>query len=275
MTTSGTGSASFHASPKPRHARAFSLVELLTVVAIMAIIMSILGYAIGNMGGSATQVAAAQVASGLSLARQLAVAKNTETRFVIANLQSADGAGLPQESFRYWTVIMTNKKAANPGENSWLMMKEWEKLPQGAVFLNIANRSYNTINEAKIAAAPGEAFTPIFSTNSIPSAQEWSGFASYGAFQLALKENPSVVVARLSTNTPAIGFNGIGGALACLASSRGTLPASGRPVAVRVAAGAVDQEGKIIVKNANSYAYVEADSRGRIRVRNPESYRPK
>jgi len=239
----------------------------------MAIVMSILGYAIGNMGGSATQVAAAQVASGLSLARQLAISKNTETRFVVADVPGAGAPGLPAESFRYWTVIMTNKNAPNPSANTWFMMKEWEKLPQGAVFLNIANVSYNTINEAPIGATPGQPFRPQYSM-SLPSAQEWLGFGSYGAFQLVLTNNPNNVVVRL-TNAPAIGFNGVGGALVCSNSPRGTSPRGGRPVAVRVAAGVVDQNGQIILKNTNSYAYIEADSRGRIRVRNPESYRPK
>jgi prepilin-type N-terminal cleavage/methylation domain-containing protein len=272
MTTSETGRPS--ESPQNRGPRdAFTLVELLTVVAIMAIVMSVLGFAIGSMGGSATQVAAAQVASGLSLARQLAVAQNTETRFVIADLQGADGAGLPQESFRYWTVIMTNKRAANPSANTWVMMKEWEKLPQGAVFLNIANRSYNTINEATIGATPGKPFRPQYSMN-LPSAQEWLGFGSYGSFQLVLADNRDLVVSRLS-NAPTIGFNGTGGTLYCSNSSRGLLPASGRPVAVRVAAGASDQNNQIMLKSTNGYAYVEADSRGRIRVRNPESYRTK
>lgn len=270
MMTSETGSL-----PGPRHrlplSKAFTLVELLTVVAIMAIVMSVLGYAIGSMGGSATQVAAAQVASGLSLARQLAIAKNSETRFIIANLSGSDGAGLPQESLRYWSVIMTNKDAANPTANTWVMMKEWEKLPQGVVFLNIAAGSYNTINNEPIGAAIGQPFTPQFSTN-LPRNQGWLGFGSYGPFNLVLSENRNMVVTRMS-NAPVIGYNGVGEALSCTNSPRGSpLTGASKAVAVRVAAGVV-QSNQVILKSTNNSFYVETDKRGRIRVRSRESYR--
>lgn len=272
MTTSATGSRPLRTSPALRRQRAFTLVELLTVVAIMAIVMGVLGYAIGNMGGPAPQVAASQVASGLSLARQLAISKNTETRFIIADLQAADGVGLPQESFRYWTVIMTNKGAASPSENTWVMMKEWEKLPVGVVFLNLAAGGYNTINNAPIGAVVGQPFKPQYNTR-LPAAQEWQGFGSYGPFNLVLDANRSEVVTRLRT-APAIGYNGVGEALWCSNSSRGSLlSAASRAIAVRVAAGVVDQSGQLTLKATNNSFYVETDRRGRIRVRSRESYR--
>jgi hypothetical protein len=239
----------------------------------MASVMSILGYAIGNMSGSATQVAASQVASGLSLARQLAVTKNTETRFVIADVTGRTNvAGLPEESWRYWTILMTNKNAANPSANVWFMMKEWEKLPQGAVFLNIAAANYSTINDDPIGAVVGQPFRPVLSTT-LGADNEWRGFASYGPFEVTVTNQPNQIAFRL-TNAPAIGYSGVGEVLYCSNSPAGR-PAPGQQgtIGIRVASGAVDQNGQIILKATNSYYYVESDRRGRVRVRTPESYR--
>jgi prepilin-type N-terminal cleavage/methylation domain-containing protein len=119
MMTSATGkSRRVRIHPLRWNRAGFTLVELLSVVAIMAIVMAALGYAVSNMGGPAPQVAAAQVASGLSLARQYAVAKNLETRFLICNLDGSSGSGLPPESWRYWSIIQTNR-----GTGKWTMLK--------------------------------------------------------------------------------------------------------------------------------------------------------
>ena len=266
MTTSATGRI---ARERPG---GFTLVELLTVVAIMAIVMSILGYAVSNMGGSATQVAAAQVASGLSLARQIAVSRNTETRFVVANLNGATGTGLPQESWRYWTVLMSNRNSSGPSPGAWFMMKEWEKLPQGVVFLNIATANYSTIANDPIGATVGVPFAPSFST-SLGANNEWRGFASFGPFDVAVTNQPNQVAFRMS-QVPAIGYSGVGEALYCSNSSRGLeLSAGGRAMGIRVASGAVTPDNQLILNATNNYFYVETDNRGRVRVRTPESYR--
>ena len=263
MTTSATG------NPTTRFRAGFTLVELLSVVAIMAIVMTILGYAVSNMGGSATQVAASQVASGLSLARQLAVSKNTETRFVIANLDGATGAGLPQESFRHWTVVVSNRASG-----SWSMAKEWEKLPVGVVFLNIATWDYSVIKGDPITGAtPGTPLpTPVFQTNGFDSGSEWRGFSSFTNLTVNAGTNGATFTI---PRAPCIGFRGVGEAI------YGNGRAIGGPgnvnkqeVAVRVAAGAVTPDHRIILRGTNDFCYIESDKRGRVRVRSPESYRP-
>lgn len=263
--TSATGkySSSSSAHLGARGCRAFTLVELLSVVAIMAIIMGALGYSISNMGGPSTQVAAAQVASGLSLARQYAVAKNLETRFIICNLQGATGPGLPPESWRYWTIIQTNR-----GNKNWTMLKEWEKLPAGVVFLNIAQSAYSVIAGDPIATSPGTEFDPVFS-DQVTSGLEWKTMQSF-------TNNFDVVVAGKNfnlKNTPCFGFRGLGEAVRGNGSSFGIGGGNTMEVAVRVASGVVTPAGKILIKATNNYYYVETDKRGRVRVRPPESYR--
>ena len=255
--TSATGKsrrAPIH--PRRRNRAGFTLVELLSVVAIMAIVMGALGYSLSNMGGPATQVAAAQVASGMSLARQYAVAKNLETRFVIFN--GSPGNGLPPESWRYWSIIQTNR-----GSNNWTMLKEWEKLPAGVVFLNIAQSSYDDRLGDPIAAPPGTEVEPVFS-DAVSDGSQWKTMQSFAT-------NLPVVVAGKSfelKNTPCFGFRGIGEAVKGNGSSLG-----GRgQVAVRVASGVVTPASKILLKATNNYYYVETDKLGRVRVRPPESY---
>lgn len=249
-----------------RRAPGFTLIELLSVVAIMAIVMGALGLAIGNMGGPATQVGAAQVASGLSLARQYAVAKNLETRFVICNLQGASGDGLPPESWRHWTVIQTNR---NQGD--WTMLKEWEKLPAGVVFLNLASGDYSVINGDPMSGVTvGQPFSPGFQDN-FGNGSEWKGFAS--------TTNSLKVVVAGSTKgfklgvSPCIGYRGVGEAVKADGRSLGTAGGNVQELAIRVASGAVTPDNQIILKNDKNYFYVETDKRGRVRVRSPESFR--
>jgi len=235
------------------------------VVAIMAIIMGALGYSISNMGGPATQVAASQVASGMSLARQYAVARNRETRFVICNLDGASGDGLPPESWRYWTVIQTNR-----GSNNWTMLKEWEKLPGGVVFLNVAVAGYSPIGGDPMDGVKlGEPFAPDFRDNASPG-REWQ------FIQSPTNNLPVLVNGKRFKlgNTACIGFRGDGGAVKGDGRAMGSAVGSSvAEEAIRVARGVATPDHKIILKSTNDYYYIETDKRGRVRVRSPESFR--
>jgi prepilin-type N-terminal cleavage/methylation domain-containing protein len=217
---------------------AFTLVELLMVVAIMAIVMGSLGIAISNMGGPAPQVAAGQVASGLSLARQYAVAKNLETRFIICNLQGATGPGLPPE-----------------------------KLPGGVVFLNLVQSGYNTINDPGIlGASVGKPHKPTFSATPGIDGSEWKVFESFTNYS---QINVGSSTFKLG-DTPSIGYRGVGEAVLASGKSVGS---ANQAMAIRVALGVVTPNNEIILKATNNYFYVETDKRGRVRVRSKESYR--
>jgi prepilin-type N-terminal cleavage/methylation domain-containing protein len=267
MTTLETGS----------RASGFTLVELLSVVAIMAIVMGVLGLSLRNMQGPSTQIAAAQVASGLSFARQLAISRNTETRFVIyGNTTGAAAPGLPAESWRYWTVIMTNKNVPNPAANVWIMQKDWEKLPEGTVFLDIASSraNYNTVNANTIPAnIVGQPQSRRFQDSFGANENNWQGFTSYGPFNLAAPNDPTTVIFRL-TQAPAIGFKGTGEAVECRGVPRGTtLSGGGQCIAVRLAEGASLPNGQVVLRSVDNYYYIESDKFGRVRSRARESYR--
>jgi prepilin-type N-terminal cleavage/methylation domain-containing protein len=254
----------------------FTLVELLAVVAIMAIVMSVLGLSLRNMQGPSTQIAAAQVASGLSFARQLAISRNAETRFIIyGSPTGATGPGLPGESWRYWTVAVTNKNIPNPTANMWIMQKEWEKLPEGVVFLDIASGlSYRTIEENTIGAKLGEAIMPEFRANFAGGGTEaWKGYTSYGALNLSAPDSPATVSLTLP-QVPVVGFSPTGEAV----KSVGTLVPQKLgnvhgALAVRVVEGASMPNGEITLRSLGNYYYVETDRLGRVRVRSRESYR--
>jgi prepilin-type N-terminal cleavage/methylation domain-containing protein len=219
--------------------QAFSLVELLTVVAIMAIVMGLVAVGVSGMQRPGLQTAAAQVSSGLSLARQLAITRNTTAAFIVAT--TTNGAGMPAEPFKYWSVASSNR-----GLTTWTLRKDWEKLPDGAVFVESLGSGYKTINPNPYPSgmAVGQPSVPASFTNQLTfSVQAGASTVSFG-------------------NSPAILFNSDGSA-------------NGNAVAVRIADGAVNGSGQVILRSTNRFYFVETDATvGRIRVRAPESYRP-
>lgn len=118
-----------------RRAKAFTLIELLAVIAIIAVLMSVTMPAFLNMGkGSALRSAQTQVRSALSLARQYAIMNNTSVRFIVAGVDGGTYSSQDLDKcLRAYAVY-------DLGENSTLnnlddkYAKEWEYLPQGVVF---------------------------------------------------------------------------------------------------------------------------------------------
>lgn len=127
-----------------------SLVELLVVVAIISMMAGLLALGLKGMKSPAIQGAASQVTSGLSLARQLAISKNTKAALFIAN--DTDNGRIP---YRHWAVGYSNRLTGN-----WTVAKKWEPLPEGAFFLESVT---NTITKPLISKSLGQTFTPIAS----------------------------------------------------------------------------------------------------------------
>lgn len=228
-----------HTPLREKCRRGFSIIELLTVVAIMAAIMGIVAVGITGMSRPGLQTGASQVASGMSLARQLAISRNTYAAFIIAT--TASGTGMPSQPFKYWAVAVSNRATTN-----WSLQKDWERLPEGAVFLETLGSSYKTANVNPFPGSVGSPFVPSSFVNS-------TNLAGYYGTKTNEFSFPSL---------PAIIFEPNGSA-------------KSSAVAIRLADGAVDGSGNVILRNTNRYFFVETDaSVGRIRVRAPESYRP-
>ena len=232
--------------PGPSARAAFSLVELLVVVAIIAIMMGILGLSIQGMRTPALQTAAAQVASGLSLARQLAITKNTMATFIIA---TNTGPGLPDEPFRAWAVAYWDK-TNNSGNGTWVLEKDWEKLPEGAVFAQILTTSYRTkTNNPWQSLTAGAPVAP-------------------GSANFQQRMNTNFTVRSSLTNidlTPqaTITFTNTGD------SAGGSFGKFG----IRLVEGSSTADGQIIIRSTNKYYFVEGGGGGsRIIVRSPEAY---
>jgi prepilin-type N-terminal cleavage/methylation domain-containing protein len=221
---------------------AFSLVELLVVMAIIGMMVGLSALAVSGMRAPAVQHAADQVMSGLSLARQIAITKNTQAALLIANQTNA---GFPTNGpYRHWSVVYSNR-----GANTWTFAKDWEELPNGTVFselLTISGASkYNslTINPFNISAGqtlPAINLSPGNSTTN---------------FSISSGNNTTTI-----NNTPCIRFSSAG------AATNGA-------IAVRISSGSASG-GNATITSTNQYFFIETDTKtGRIRMRAPESYK--
>jgi prepilin-type N-terminal cleavage/methylation domain-containing protein len=282
--TSATGSNATHAAckrtrrvPALLHSRAFTLIELLAVVAIMSIIMGLLVMSLRQVRGPAVQIAAGQVASGFALARQLAIAKNTEARFVIAS--TANGPGFPEEPFRFWTIISSNRNA----NNVWVMEREWERLPVGAVFLNLSATNYSGRNWGPLPADKVTNPQAIRLTNDASAADLASAWGKIQSFttntvNIAYPDAPSVTAATWPSGLPYVGFGRSGGLRLSGMSSRLYNPGAGadRMVGLRIVEGTSKMGtngGEVFLESVNNARYVEAhDITGRVLVRKREDY---
>ena len=230
-----------------RGENAFSLVELLVVMAIIGMMVGLSVLAVQGMRAPAVQHAAEQVMSGLSLARQVAITKNTYAALLIADQTNA---GFPTNGpYRHWSVVYSNKVIGN---NTWTIFKDWEELPNGAFLLEIlrnggdAQQKYNSLSKNDFSLySVGANFTPnnFFTTN----------FAEINAINGS--ETNTVIS---STTIPCLLFSSTGAAT--------------NAIAIRIVPGSV-LGGNATLTSTNQYFFVETDSRtGRIRMRSPESY---
>jgi Tfp pilus assembly protein FimT len=228
-------------APAPlREMSAFSLVELLVVIAIIGMMVGLSALAVSGMRAPAVQHAADQVMSGLSLARQIAITKNTQAALLIADKTNT---GFPTNGpYRHWSIVYSNRGTSG----NWTIAKDWEELPNGAVFGELLGSGYNPLNVNPYALNPG---------GTISSAQI-SGNTTFTIFR-DTSSTPAVIT---STALPSIRFASDGSA-------------SGSAWAIRLMPGSA-MSGNATITGTNQYYFVETDTRtGRIRMRSPENYK--
>ena len=216
--------------------RGFSLIELLLVVAILSIMAGLLTLGLQGVSAPAIRGAASQVTSGLSLARQVAISKNTKAALFIAN-DTVNGR-IP---YRHWSVGYSNKSSGN-----WTLFKKWEPLPEGAVFLETRmNSSYNVLKNNPFTQSVGQPQIPTGFTNTTDIVMDGKTFSGI----------------------PCIIFDSDGAAVSSSATPL-------THAAIRIASGVVNTNWEVTLSSTNQYFFVETDGMvGRIRMRSPEDYK--
>jgi prepilin-type N-terminal cleavage/methylation domain-containing protein len=281
MAGSATGKTQRRRAARNERLRAqqgFTLVELLCVILIMAIVFGLLAVSITQTRGPAVLVGAGQVASGLSLARQIAVSKGTEARFIIA--QTSGHPGMPDEPFRYWSIVSSNRGSGSPGNTGlWTMEKEWEPLPAGVVFLNLSANNYGGVTWPEIPAQQiGKPFKPEYNSSSATLADAWKFFQSFttNETRVTAPTSPNQQVATFPREMPYLGFTPSGGLRSSGAGTRvfGASVGSTRLAGIRLVNGSANPgSSEITILSTQNASFVEAhDLMGRVTIRQREDY---
>lgn len=265
ISPAGTDSAAGRGAP------AFSLVELLTVAAIMGMLAGVAAISLRGMRSPALASAANEVASALKSARQMAIASGRKHVMVIPIATNTLTTNLFR-SYAIFEELPVGETANEPpfGINNrpnpvYLAKTDWRTLPDGTLFCNISTATYNTINlDPFTGATLGNLFTPLAQAGT--SGSEWRFFESFfPSFEVCRADNLNSPIATLR-NVPFVGFFPTGRAYYF---NPGNRQGSG----IRLVQGFV-KNNEIAITDTNNFYTVETDPNvGRVRVRNRESYR--
>lgn len=133
-----------------RDRAAFTLLELLITISLIAIALGLLVPAIGPASARTIEGAARQFVSDLENARQIAIAERTKTRVLIAAANAPSfGTDL---SLRGYTIVSFNKAAG-----TWKQRGKWTRLPQPAAFEPnpyLGSTEENVIGDRKTTVTP-------------------------------------------------------------------------------------------------------------------------
>ena len=198
----------------PTNSRAFTLLELLAVIAILGILAALTVPVFKNFGRSdATLGASRQLLDGVARARQMAMSQRTTVYmvFVPTNFWVDSSGVFPNNSGNsWWGALPANLKAAvtnladrqlsgynfvakgamcdQPGRHAWHYLDQWQGLPDGTFiawtkFTNSPGGPLNAsywINDPPDSASPSKSFPiwPFHVTNSIPFPAEQGTNAS-------------------------------------------------------------------------------------------------
>ncbi len=147
-----------HAGLQVGFKKSFTLVELLTVMAIIALMVAIAGPSMKMMRGNAVKSGSSQFASTLSLARARALTDRTHVRIVFAEPPDTNYAAQPYTT--YAVLVQTNR--TSNAAASWVYVSGWNSLPPGAYF-SVA--SLSALNNSSPVPFPTNSGNP---TTSIP-----------------------------------------------------------------------------------------------------------
>ena len=133
---------------------AFTLVEMLVVIAIMSILMTAGAIGLSGMGGKGVSSGVASAESVFDEARSIAVGQRTRTRVLIAQDLTNNGI----ENLRKIVVVAEQLDPdGNPVPNNWILTSKGTTLPEQIYF----SQTYSTVDhEAGTGAIEGNFSIP-------------------------------------------------------------------------------------------------------------------
>lgn len=134
-----------------RQGRGFTLVELLAVLALIALMVTLTVAALSGLGrATALTTAGAKVAGAISLARQNAMGRNVLTALIIPTDTSRE------DCYRAYTIyeLPAREDGSLAGSADWRQLTKWETLPKGVIISPHAGTQLTSSSDPALPAFP-------------------------------------------------------------------------------------------------------------------------